>query len=430
MSKKVIYILLVCLLGGAILLQSCNESPVINEQSGVSLAGAGSGFTVPNVYCGTGTVKTPVNLPPEVNNLELWAGVGNPASAILVGNVTFVNNNNGTMNVVYNINLPVMFPYVPTSLHFDIGPNLSDIPQTKTGNPIPGQFDYSVEILPPYQGPFVITNVPIPSGNGPFYAAAHASIVQFGGIEGFNYYLPNGTVQLQVQSMPYNGGPSYWKYKINGAGFISQYDGDGAGPLQPGEYLGWCIDIDHTMGTGNYNAQLFSSYESLPSWMTGPGMLEYPENLDKVNYLVNHFAVNQMVQPLSSRNCGAPVGSPAALTYSDIQVAIWTLLEDNTNFSGLYGNWSWQKVYAILCDVDTYGDNFTPACNERIVFIVVPNVGNKVSVQLVIGQPIIGEVQVPCTTQGQTAWADGRWGANFPGKNWGTYFMYSISCNP
>lgn len=184
------------------------------------------------------------------------------------------------------------------------------------------------------------------------------------------------------------------------------------------------------MGTGNYNAQLFSSYESLPSWMTGPGMLEYPENLDKVNYLVNHFAVNQMVQPLSSRNCGAPVGSPAALTYSDIQVAIWTLLEDNTNFSGLYGNWSWQKVYAILCDVDTYGDNFTPACNERIVFIVVPNVGNKVSVQLVIGQPIIGEVQVPCTTQGQTAWADGRWGANFPGKNWGTYFMYSISCNP
>jgi hypothetical protein len=425
MSKRLIYLVLFALLGAFVMFQSCSDTPVTTEESTPMIGEAGTGFTNPNGYCATGTVYFDANLPEGINQLQLWAGVGNAASAILVGNVSFVNNGNGTMNVVYNINLPVMFPYVPTTLHFDIRTTLNGIPHTSNGNPIPGQFQYSATIDPPYTGPFEISNVPIPTGDGPFYAAAHASIVQFGGVEGFNFYLPNNQVSLQVQQGPYSGGPSYWKYKIIGAGFISTYDADGSGPLQPGEYLGWCVDIDHTMGVTTYPAQLFSSYEDLPSWLTGPGLLENPENLDKVNYLVNNFFVGQTIQPVST--CGVPIGLPAVLTYSDIQVAIWTLIENNTNYSGL-SDWDPNRVRAILCDVNTNGDGFIPTCNQRIVFIVVPNTGNGISVQLVIGQPIIGEVQVPCTTQGQTAWADGRYGAQFNGKNWATYFMYKPVC--
>lgn len=157
--------------------------------------------------------------------------------------------------------------------------------------------------------------------------------------------------------------------------------------------------------------------------MVGAGYIENPENLDKVNYLVNNFAAGQIVQPLDV-NCNT-VRLPEALTFSDIQRAIWKYVDDNQSESGLQ-NWSQERVNAILCQVNANGYGFVPDCNQKIVFLVVPVGTNATSynVQIVIGQPVIGQIQVPCKTMSGTAWGDGKSGAGFPGaRQWGTYFL-------
>jgi hypothetical protein len=217
--------------------------------------------------------------------------------------------------------------------------------------------------------------------------------------------------------------------KVTNGGFISDYDmGYGAGI-----YEGWCIDVDHTINLGvNYPAYLFSSYESLPSWLLGNGQIEDTTNFDKINYIVNNFVTGQLVQPKNA-DCtpkttlvnGVPTPVPMeALTYSDIQVAIWGYVGD-PNGSGL-SNWSQYRVNAIKCAANSYGNGFVPNCNQKIVFIVVPTgTYGTYSVQIVIGQPVIGEIQVPCQTHGETCWGDGKYGAMFPGaKQWGTYFRW------
>ena len=68
-----------------------------------------------------------------------------------------------------------------------------------------------------------------------------------------------------------------------------------------------------------------------------------------------------------------------------------------------------------------------PDCEEKIVFITVPDAGN---VQLIVGQPVISSIQVPCEDEGGTAWGDGWYGATFDGKQWGTWFNYGVFCVP
>jgi hypothetical protein len=427
MSKRLIYLVLFALLGAFVMFQSCSDTPVTTEETAI-ITDAGTGYTFTNTFCGEGKlqIKSPLGYNPQAlgSQLILWGGVGNAVAGTEVGNVYFYPTSATTMNVKFEFNQGVMYPYIPTSIHLDVASSYAGLHKTKQGNPIPGQFDYKFEVPEGYTQPsYTFENIPIElDADGNVWVAAHAGGTYFGGIGGFNYYLPNNTVQLVVQGNPAPSSQAYWKFTINNAGFISTYDG-GYGP---GVYYGWCIDIDHTMGNQSYPAQLFSSYEALPSWLTGPGMLEYPENLDKVNYLINNFWTGKLVQPLSS--CGVPYGTTLqALTYSDIQVAIWTLLENNTNYSGLQ-SWNQEKVNAILCDVNANGEGFAPGCNDKIVFIVVPNIGNTISVQLIIGQPIIGEVVVPCQDESMTCWGDGKYGAGFLGNNWGTYFKYRPVC--
>jgi hypothetical protein len=257
--------------------------------------------------------------------------------------------------------------------------------------------------------------------------AIHLSVVKYGGVEGFNFYLPNTEVTLKITDYPSPGDPSYFKMQITGGGFISTYDmGYGVGI-----YEAWCIDVDHTIEMNKpYPGYLYSSYETLPAWMVGDGLIEKPENLDKVNYLVNKFAAGQLVQPLND-DCD-PIISPEPLTFSDIQRAIWNLIDNNQSAAGLT-DWSQNRVNAILCDVNANGEGFVPSCSQKIVFLVVPTgtTNTDYNVQIVIGQPVIGQIEVPCTTMSGTAWGDGKFGAGFPNaKQWGTYFSTVCTAQP
>lgn len=410
---------LLAFLAGCSQQQSPTEAATTDQLIGLSKAG--TGYIDPNTFNGNGdlcAIGGDYNTQQIGSPMELWMGVGNETAGSLVGYVTFLSGPDRVridLTDIDGVPGPDFFPYVVTTAHIHFASSVNDIPHAKNGNPIPGQFEYNIPV-DPYQS---VIEVEVDFDT---YGAIHLSVVKYGGVEGFNFYLPNNQVTLRITDYPSAGDPTYFKFRVTNGGFISTYD-MGYGP---GVYAGWCIDVDHTIALNtNYAAYLYSSYETLPSWMVGPGNIEYPENLDKVNYLVNHFEAGQVVQPLDG-SCN-PVGSPQALTYGDIQRAIWHYIDNNQSTSGL-GNWNQNRVNAILCDVNAegHGEGFVPGCDQKIVFIVVPTgTQGSFNIQIVIGQPVIGEIEVPCYTSGGTAWGDGKFGANFQGANqWGTYFLY------
>jgi hypothetical protein len=69
----------------------------------------------------------------------LIAGGGNPKSAIKVGKV-MVKEKDGDLIVKYDT---TSSSWCITETHLHVASSPDDIPQTKKGNPIPGQFDYS-----------------------------------------------------------------------------------------------------------------------------------------------------------------------------------------------------------------------------------------------------------------------------------------------
>lgn len=381
---------------------------------------AGTGYTDPNTFDCSGLLAAQANGTQTTGTpMELWMGVGNETAGTLVGYVTFYT---AAGQGYVRIDLsdfdgqpgPDMFPFVATRIHIHFAPTVGEIPRTKQGNPVPGQFEYNIAVSNPYQ---TVYDIPVEFDA---VGAIHLSVQRYGGIEGFNFWLPNNQVTLRIVDFPSAGDPSYLRMKITNGGFISTYDmGYGAGV-----YEAWCVDVDNSINLNqNYPAYLFSSYETLPGWLIGPGKIEFPENLDLVNYLVNHFQAGQVVQPVDA-SCN-PVGAPQALTYGDIQRAIWSYIDNNQSTSGL-GNWNQSRVNAIRCATNANGEGFIPTCDEKVVFLAVPTgTLGSYSVQVVIGQPVIGEIAVECASAAGTAWGDGKFGAQFPkAKQWGTWFNY------
>ncbi len=131
-----------------------------------------------------------------------------------------------------------------------------------------------------------------------------------------------------------------------------------------------------------------------------------------------------MVTPLLStctpiNSCGQ-VKPTEALTYGDIQVAIWTLIEDSlpdnlSDFAAILP-WSQDRVDAILCDVNANGEGFIPTCDEKTAFIVVSDSGD---VQIITAQTQISSTGLSCETTVGCALSDGLFGARYPGSTGG-----------
>ena len=412
----------------AFILFSCEKSENTNTplsggaDNKLVTLGAGTNYTLPNSFDGGGLICFNANGSQPVGSpMELWMGVGNEKAGTLVGHVTFLSSPDRVkidLNDLDGDGKADLYPYVITAAHIHFAPTIDGIPHSSTGNPIPGQFEYNIPV-----GPYkteLVYEVEFDA-----VGAIHLAVVKYGGVDGFNFYLPNTPVTLRITDYPSAGDPSYFKMKITDGGFISEYNmGYGAGI-----YEAWCIDVDHGLPFNvDYPGFLYSSYETLPEWMVGDGKIEKPENLDLINYLVNNFVTGQIVQPkngdcsLLLGNDGLPV-TQEALTFSDIQRAIWTLIDNDQTTSGLSG-WSQFRVNSILCNVIENGEGFVPACSQKIVFLVVPTgTPGSFKYQIVIGQPIIAEIEVPCADEGGTAWGDGKFGAGFPGaRQWGTFF--------
>ncbi|NET14105.1 MAG: hypothetical protein F6K08_15315, partial [Okeania sp. SIO1H6] len=148
-------------------------------------------------------------------------------------------------------------------------------------------------------------------------------------------------------------------------------------PILGGVRDGWCIDTDREIDTGidlpgfdkegtTYSAKVFSSYEELPPELIGEGVIENPENFNKVNHIIN--------QNWADRD----LGDLGTVTFADIQRAIWSLLDDeqSTNLVGQEseGFWSQERVDAILADANTpEADAFVPEFGQKMAVILVPD---------------------------------------------------------
>jgi uncharacterized repeat protein (TIGR01451 family) len=187
-----------------------------------------------------------------------------------------------------------------------------------------------------------------------------------------------------------------------GGGQRSYFDLQITNTLLAGNYDGYCIDTDRGIGTsGTWTAKVFSSYESLPSTLTGTGNIEKPENLDLLNWIINQNFIGKT----ASDNAGT-------FTYGDVQRAIWALIDDVNGTSRL-GSWSQAKADQIIALAQANGEGFVPTYDYTNYFgqqiigkmgvILIPDRTNDGIIPDNI-QFIIAEVQL--SKLGDRVWLD------------------------
>jgi len=405
--------LLSILIAFSFFMAGCDKDMESLDNDALQLKKAGTNFSDPNTFDAEGKYCIQVNGEGLVGEqMQIWMGVGNEKAGTLVGYVRFAHDPDRVIIDLTDADgdgTPDIYPYVADEVHIHFAGSYAELPQTNSGNPIPGHFDYNIPVDPSK------SEIVIPIDHFDAFGAIHLTVKKIGGVEGFTFYLPDDPVTVRFT---WPAPTSYLQMEI-----LS----DNAGTLK-GVYENWCvntsINMAHLLGQ-QIPALLYSSYEEIPD-----GVVDYPENFPLINYLINHYAVGDVVE-LKDANCdpvlvdGNPVSE--AITIGDIQKAVWTLIDDDPSTNDGLGPWSQERVNAILCDVEANGEGFVPGCDEKIVFLVVP-VDQELGLQLIIGQPTISSVPVPCADEGGTAWGDGYWGATFKGKQWGTWFMYDEQC--
>ena len=281
-----------------------------------------------------------------------------------------------------------------THLALASSPNdLNDFPQAN-GNPIPGKFKYKKNHTPfAYEWTYKIALAsvpPYPYVGGCIYIAAHAKVCQRG--------------EMEV-TYPTAGSAAYFpEVTLTGANGLD------------GVYHGWCVDTDQTIAQHTpYCVRIYSSYDPL-----GAALVEHPENLDLVNWIINQDFVGK-----------ASPGGYGIYTYGDVQRAIWTLIEDNMSSSGI-GDWSANRVNEIVAAAYANGEGFKPSCAQKLALILQP-VDCATRAPLAV-QVIIIEVEGHCEKfKGyETAWGAERCSSGyctpFPGNNWAYYLQWCGSC--
>jgi hypothetical protein len=104
------------------------------------------------------------------------------------------------------------------------------------------------------------------------FIAAHGVVEELGASAyDFGMLLPPMvTMQVSYPGTAF-GAPSYFDVTISG------------GTLLDGTYDDYCVDSERGIDRDfPYMANVYSSYETLP-----PGVVDYPENLDLVNWIIN-----------------------------------------------------------------------------------------------------------------------------------------------
>ena len=285
--------------------------------------------------------------------------------------------------------------------HLAVEQNFADIPVNSKGNPIPGAFEYgeTMDCLAER-----LYTIPLSWDAGiQLYIAAHAVVQTIVGYEDPDLAAFAGMLPAQANMIatdPFLGGPAYFPA-------INVDAGDD--PLT-GAYTGWCVSTSIRIKRGVlYNANVFSSYDP----MLPAGLVDFPGNLEKINWILNQNFVGKP----TSCNLSLPT-----YTYGSVQRAIWTLIDDVNSTLSL-GPYSKCQVAEILAGANQYGLYYEPDCNEFVGVLLQP-----FTPQGLPAQPVIIPVPLPCEPilDDETAWAFGDGQRFIEQGNWGTYFTYNI----
>jgi len=253
--------------------------------------------------------------------------------------ITSQLNNAGTVKIdrnitLFNITITLMDGWHLNETHIHVAKRLNDIPKKGNGDPNIDEFTYN-------QTHGYSTNCTIlidEDVEPPLVVAIHAAICRI--ID----YAPDFSQYVNI-----SGSSLKVKNPGNGCYFNSTFESD----QFTGFFSGWCIDIDNVI----YNNIWYDVNASLSTEPIPDGLLEYPENLDLVNYILNQGYIGQT--------------SPSGGTYTmgDIQRAIWALMEDTQSTAGI-GSWSQQRVDEILDDAYGNGEGYIPGEGEKVALIL------------------------------------------------------------
>jgi len=342
----------------------------------------------------------------DVGDIYIWRESGFPETLFV------------ELQIVDNTPEDILDNWLISHVYVDIGlyPGLTGIPQAK-GNPIPGHFSFkeAVEHETSYRLAIDL-NDPALSSMGifpttsPIAVAVHASVCQ-GGLDVLKYAMPT---DFQVRVM--DDDPPRLSYfpivEIQNDTWLNgiYYD------------VGWCADRDHGILAeyGWVHANAYSSYDlPLPLGIDGENIIDYPENLDIVNWLLNQNFVGKL--------CLAPDGITdlgyGTITFVDVQVAIWKLLDDEPGWPETFDPYSQDRV-TYMMNLANAHDGYKPGCNEKLWVIIASDYLPTMPWQL---QTLLIPVPIPCE-ECKTAWAavwDGEaYQYPFPGKNWATYLLF------
>ncbi|WP_445384834.1 hypothetical protein ACT6NV_12785 [Robiginitalea sp. IMCC44478] len=271
--------------------------------------------------------------------------------------------------------------YCLTEAHVDVADDPSNFAINQTGNPKIGNFDYVNDGIE-CTNSFSVTV----ANEGPWLAIHGVVECSTNSLETITANLPE-----TVDFCAINQGPdAYVNISLEGG-------------ILTGDYGSWCIDNDLGI-TPNCFTDV-PIYESSDANALPEGLLEKPENLDLVNWLLNQNIVG--------------TESPNALgtyTYGDLQFAIWYLIdvvEDPTGANYSLGAFLQGRVDELIALATASGEGFNPECGDFIGIILVP--GNNV-------QPLIIPYPTSCNDCDETIWAEG---CGFPGGSWAMYFEYA-----
>jgi hypothetical protein len=185
-----------------------------------------------------------------------------------------------------------------------------------------------------------------------------------------------------------------------------------------GTYPGFCIDTELGIDTTTYSANVYSSYNPADP---PTGLVDNPENLDLVNYLINQEPYGE------TATCGG--------TYvgDDIQIAIWKLLDDEPDpysLGGLNGNWATCRVDELVADAIANGEGYVPGCGDLLVIILEPYNGEELQ-PAIIWIPLEEEEEPGGCTPGfwknnAKNWEHSAWENYVPGDFFNAVFGTTI----
>lgn len=308
-----------------------------------------------------------------------------------VGEVEWEFGYVGGDNLVLNVTYETDEPWCMTETHLAVAESVDGIPQNKKGNPKVGNFEYGDDELSCVTYWSEVVDVPDECSN--LVIAAHAVVNKTEvDVEAVNDLVTNdlGLPESGTINVHYPGGDSYFNSTIGSSFFNGVIDG-------------WCIDLGHTINPGRtYQCDFYSSFQDLT------GIVDKPENMDLVNYILNQDYVGS----------DSP-GCTGNYTAGDVQTAIWELIDDQTS---TWGAFSWCRVNEIVASATANGEAFIPSCNGVVALVCAPKTTNQVTVFQTTAFEL--NVTEECNVvQDETAWGAGN--RFVPKGNWAMYIEAS-----